>query len=155
MGLRPAAGLGGCWNGFTYVFNSRRAAEAIVAIDSWNLHRQHLTAMFRNKRVQEWRTQGMSLRVIAETAGRMNGRCSVISPRIRWGHCPHLTQHGPSTQGVHQEVSPTLLPPSRNFLGDHETHFRDIVSVHRNGQLMIELSWVYRFGPEGSDRGSK
>lgn len=44
-------------------------AEAAAAVDSWNLHRRHLTAEFRRQRVQEMRAKGMSTRDIAEKVG--------------------------------------------------------------------------------------
>lgn len=43
--------------------------EAKAAVDSWNLHRRHLTAEFRRERVKELRAKGMSLRQIAATVG--------------------------------------------------------------------------------------
>lgn len=41
--------------------------EAEARVDSWNLHRRHLTTEFRRQRVQELRDQQMSTRQIART----------------------------------------------------------------------------------------
>jgi hypothetical protein len=97
--------------------------DAEAAVDSYNLHRRHLTAQFRKKRVQQLRADGKSLREIAETVRidkrqvqRDLAQTEVVTeappePPEVGTLSPPEPQEGSSPQDADQEATPTTEPP--------------------------------------------